>query len=102
MDDQDTDDERVRARRRAKRSGVSQVGETPASEGRTVYPRGADPGRQAFVEQRERRRFAERLSDTELASQLPDGRAEHLVRRFPPLQLPPGCSCTPGMAGRRF
>ncbi|WP_285619790.1 hypothetical protein [Kineosporia sp. NBRC 101677] len=42
------------------------------------------------MEQRERRRFAERLSDTELASQLPDGRAEHLVRRFPPLQAAAG------------
>ncbi len=71
----------------ARRLRVQELGpgETLAKHGRTVYPRGADPGRQAFVDARERRPFAERLADTRLAARLPEGRASHLVQRFPPL-----------------
>ena len=79
-----------RSKRRVSRAHASypvgmRPGEVSAFEGRTIYPRGADPGRAAFVEQRERRRFAERLADAQLAALLPVGRARHLVQRFPPL-----------------
>lgn len=59
-----------------------QPGESIASHGRTIYPR--DPFRQSVVERRARRSFAERLADTRRAAVLPQGRAQHLVDRFPP------------------
>lgn len=97
-----------RARRRAireqaARSGVSYSvaarhlesvglapGETLATYGRTIYPTGVDPYRQALVDQRERRSFGERVADTRRAATLPEGRAAHLVERFPPSRGPAG------------
>ncbi|MEU4560069.1 hypothetical protein AB0F72_16935 [Actinoplanes sp. NPDC023936] len=57
-------------------------GESIASHGRTIYP--CDPVRQRAVDERGRRSFAERLADTRRAAVLPEGRAQHLVGRFPP------------------
>ncbi|MFC4018115.1 hypothetical protein ACFOW4_09145 [Micromonospora sp. GCM10011542] len=59
-------------------------GETLGCSGRTIYPVGGDSHRQSLVEQRERRSPAERVADTRRAATLPDGRAGHLVDRFPP------------------
>lgn len=59
-------------------------GETLSRYGRTIYPIGFDPHRQLLVERRERRSFAERVSDSRRAALLPHGRARHLVERFPP------------------
>ncbi|MEU8241768.1 hypothetical protein AB0C07_26250 [Actinoplanes missouriensis] len=59
-----------------------QPGESIASHGRTIYP--CDPIRQRVVDERGRRSFAERLADTRRAAVLPEGRAQHLVGRFPP------------------
>jgi hypothetical protein len=92
QDSGDLDDSRRqaaarRSRRLSRASRPAGIGpdETPAAQGRTIYPRGVDPGRPAFVEQRERRRFAQRLADAQSAALLPEGRARHLVQRFPPL-----------------
>jgi hypothetical protein len=54
-------------------------GETIASYGRTIYP-----GRQRLIDERARRTFEQRRDDTRRAALLPDGRARHLVERFPP------------------
>ncbi|MEV6350580.1 hypothetical protein [Actinoplanes sp. NPDC051851] len=59
-------------------------GEMPATYGRTIYPAGNDPHRCRLVEARNGRSFAERLEDTRRAAVLPEGRARHLVERFPP------------------
>ncbi|MCX5064402.1 hypothetical protein OOJ91_00805 [Micromonospora lupini] len=59
-------------------------GETLATYGRTIYPIGVDSHRQLLVERRERRSFEERVTDTRRAAALPNGRARHLVDRFPP------------------
>jgi hypothetical protein len=61
-----------------------QPGETISSFGRTVYPTGFDSYRQRCIERRERRSHEERIADTRRAAILPDGRAQHLVERFPP------------------
>jgi hypothetical protein len=61
-----------------------------SSFGRTVYPTGHDSYRQQIIERRERRSFDERLADTRRAAVLPDGRAQHLVERFPPTRGRPG------------
>ncbi|MEV1015919.1 MULTISPECIES: hypothetical protein [unclassified Micromonospora] len=65
-------------------------GETLARYGRTIYPTSADPYRQALVDRRERRSFGERVADTRRAATLPEGRAAHLVERFPPSRGPAG------------
>ncbi|WP_422739756.1 hypothetical protein ACN263_11360 [Micromonospora sp. WMMD729] len=90
-------------REQAARSGVSYSvaarqlesvglasGETLATHGRTIYPTGGDPYRQGLVDRRERRSFGERLADTRRAATLPEGRAAHLVERFPPGRGPAG------------
>jgi hypothetical protein len=56
----------------------------PASQGRTIYPAGADDHRRALIECRERRSATQRLLDARLAADLPAGRARHLADRFPP------------------
>ncbi|MEU4419890.1 hypothetical protein AB0F81_04640 [Actinoplanes sp. NPDC024001] len=53
-------------------------GETIASYGRTIYP-----GRRRVAEERARRSFEQRRDDTRRAALLPEGRARHLVERFP-------------------
>ncbi|MEV4387674.1 hypothetical protein AB0J68_18475 [Micromonospora sp. NPDC049580] len=65
-------------------------GETLATYGRTIYPIGVDPYRQLLVDRRERRSFDERRADTRRAAALPEGRAAHLVDRFPPSRGPAG------------
>ncbi|MFI5925784.1 hypothetical protein ACIA3K_07320 [Micromonospora sp. NPDC051543] len=65
-------------------------GKTLATYGRTIYPTSVDPYRQALVDHRERRSFAERVADTRRAATLPEGRAAHLVERFPPSRGPAG------------
>lgn len=65
-------------------------GETVASYGRTIHPICGDPHRRRVVELRERRTFAERLADTRRAAILPEGRARHVVERFPPTRGLPG------------
>ncbi|WP_433132615.1 hypothetical protein ACQPWW_13655 [Micromonospora sp. CA-240977] len=72
-----------------------QPGETVASYGRTIYPGIDDPHRRRVVELRERRTFAERLADTRRASILPEGRAQHVVERFPPTRGLPGSRVGP-------
>ncbi|MEU7798982.1 hypothetical protein AB0B10_06930 [Micromonospora arborensis] len=67
-----------------------QPGETISSHGRTIYPIGFDSYRQRLIERRERRSFDERVADTRRAAILPDGRAHHLVERFPPTRGPEG------------
>ncbi|PTA48245.1 hypothetical protein C8054_01575 [Micromonospora sp. RP3T] len=72
-----------------------QPGETLSSYGRTIYPAGSDAHRQMLVERRERRSFEERVADTRRAGALPDGRAHHLVERFPPTRGPKGTGVGP-------
>lgn len=96
-----------RARRRAirdlaERSGVAysvarrqlerglRPGEILASHGRTIYPSTSDSYRTALVAARERWDFPTRLADTRRAARVPDGRAAHLVDRFPPTRGEPG------------
>ncbi|WP_328468016.1 hypothetical protein OHA21_50610 [Actinoplanes sp. NBC_00393] len=67
-----------------------QSGETIASYGRTIYPAGHDTHRQRLVEERALRTFEQRRADTRRAALLPDGRAQHLVERFPPTRGRPG------------
>ncbi|MEH1163850.1 hypothetical protein V6V47_00525 [Micromonospora sp. CPCC 205539] len=67
-----------------------QPGETLSSYGRTIYPIGFDPYREVLVGRRERRTFAQRVADTRRAATLPDGRAHHLVERYPPTRGLPG------------
>ncbi|WP_147457363.1 hypothetical protein [Micromonospora sp. CV4] len=76
-----------------------QPGETLSSYGRTIYPIGSDPHRQLLVERRERRSFAERVTDTRRAATLPDGRAQHLVERFPPTRGSTGTGVGPLYSG---
>jgi len=96
-----------RARRRAirdlaERSGVAysvarrqldrglRPDEILASYGRTVYPSTLDSHRAALIAARERWDFPARLADTRRAARVPDGRAAHLVDRFPPTRGEPG------------
>ncbi|MCZ7440031.1 hypothetical protein O7598_26765 [Micromonospora sp. WMMC241] len=72
-----------------------QPGETLSSYGRTIYPTGFDSHRQLLIERRERRSFEERVADTRRAGALPDGRAQHLVERFPPTRGPKGTGVGP-------
>ncbi|MFC7534452.1 hypothetical protein [Actinoplanes sp. GCM10030250] len=65
-------------------------GETLASYGRTIYPAGHDPHRQRLLDERDRRPFEQRRDDTRRAAVIPDGRARHLVDRFPPTRGRPG------------
>jgi hypothetical protein len=59
-------------------------GEMLASQGRTVYPAGADAYRQWLIACRDRRSFDERVQAARRAAELPSGRAWHLAERFPP------------------
>jgi hypothetical protein len=59
-------------------------GETLADQGRTVYPASTDTHRHWLIEARTRRSAAERVQDARRAADLPAGRAQHLVDRFPP------------------
>ncbi|MEU8425584.1 hypothetical protein AB0C15_32405 [Micromonospora sp. NPDC048835] len=45
---------------------------------------GHDPHRDFIIKRREQRSFDERVRDNRRAATLPDGRAHHLVERFPP------------------
>ncbi len=60
-----------------------QPGETLSSYGRTIYPVGFDSYRELVIKRREQRSFDERVRDNRRAATLPDGRAQHLVERFP-------------------
>ncbi|WP_229068254.1 hypothetical protein [Actinoplanes sp. DH11] len=64
-----------------------QPGESIASHGRTLYPGEA---LRDVSERRRHRTFAERLADSRRAAVLPEGRAQHLVERFPPCHGRPG------------
>ncbi|GGN63159.1 hypothetical protein GCM10010112_22130 [Actinoplanes lobatus] len=70
------------AARQLEASGL-RPGETVAGSGRTIYPFTGDEQRQRLIEARARWSFEERLDDTRRAALLPDGRAQHLVERFP-------------------
>ncbi|RZT81666.1 hypothetical protein EV382_4955 [Micromonospora violae] len=61
-----------------------QPGETLSSYGRTIYPVVFDSHRELMIRRREQRSFDERVLDNRRAATLPDGRAQHLVERFPP------------------
>jgi hypothetical protein len=74
----------VRQLEAASMPGALAVGETRASEGRTLYPPGADTHRQWLIQCRERRTADQWVDDTRRAAELPLGRARHLVERFPP------------------
>jgi hypothetical protein len=73
-------------------------GETLGCSGRTIYP-GGDSYRQSLIERRERRTPAERVADTRRAGALPDGRAGHLVERFPPTRGATGTGVGPLYSG---
>lgn len=96
-----------RARRRAirdlaERSGVAYSvarrlldrglgpGELLASHGRTIYPSTSDSYRTALIAARDRWDFTTRLADTRRAARVPEGRAAHLIERFPPTRGEPG------------
>ncbi|MET8234274.1 hypothetical protein ABZS77_26725 [Micromonospora sp. NPDC005298] len=70
-------------------------GEILSTYGRTIYPIGFDPYRQLLVDRRERRSLEERVADLRRAAALPDGRARHLVERFPPGRGRPGSGVGP-------
>jgi len=74
-------------------------GETLANHGRTIYPIAIDTRRRSLVEARLLRSRAERLADTRRAAVLPDGRAAHLVDRFPPGRGADGSGVGPIYAG---
>jgi hypothetical protein len=74
----------VRQLEAASMPGALTVGETLASEGRTLYPPGADTHRQRLIQCRQQRTADQRVDDTRRAAELPLGRARHLVERFPP------------------
>jgi hypothetical protein len=67
-----------------------QPGEMLASHGRTIYPSTSDSHRSALVAARERWDLPTRLADTRRAARVPEGRAAHLVDRFPPTRGEPG------------
>lgn len=55
----------------------------PAPADRTIYPPGGDAHRVWLIECRGRRTAQQRVADTRRSADLPFGRAEHLVERFP-------------------
>ncbi|GLY08462.1 MULTISPECIES: hypothetical protein [Actinoplanes] len=57
---------------------------------RPAFPIGEDEHRAWMFAAREQRTFRARVSDTQLATGLPLGRAAHLTRRFPPLRATGG------------
>jgi hypothetical protein len=59
-------------------------GETLADQGRTVYPASTDMHRHWLIEARARWSADHRVQDARRAADLPAGRAQHLVDRFPP------------------
>ncbi|MBG6064439.1 hypothetical protein [Micromonospora ureilytica] len=61
-----------------------QLATPPASADRTIYPPGGDAHRAWLIECRGRRTAEQRVADTRLSADLPFGRAQHLVERFPP------------------
>ncbi|MFI1993361.1 hypothetical protein [Actinoplanes sp. NPDC020271] len=87
-----------RARKRAIRALAAELGvaysvaarlhaaQTPSGRPPAESPAGADEHRAWMSEARAGRTFHARVNDTRLAAGLPLGRAEHLVRRFPPLR----------------
>jgi hypothetical protein len=75
------------------------AGETLANHGRTIYPIATDTRRRSLVEARLLRSRAERLVDTRRAAVLPDGRAAHLVDRFPAGRGADGTGVGPIYAG---
>jgi hypothetical protein len=60
------------------------AGETLAEQGRTVYPASSDTHRHWLIEARARWSADQRVQDARRAADLPAGRAQHLVDRFPP------------------
>jgi hypothetical protein len=58
----------------------------PVTRTRPGFPIGNDEHRAWMYAAREHRPFRSRLLDTQLAADLPLGRAVHLTRRFPPLR----------------
>ncbi|MFY1673619.1 hypothetical protein ACN27G_27280 [Plantactinospora sp. WMMB334] len=84
-----------RARKRAVRDYAAQanvpysvaarhLAPPPAPADRTIYPPGDDAHRAWLIECRERRTAQQRVADTRRSADLPFGRAQHLVERFPP------------------
>jgi hypothetical protein len=100
-----------RARRRAIRARAAQAGvpysvaarhltqsaplELPASRGRTIYPTSSDEHRRWLITMRERRPYDQRVRDTRRAADLPAGRAQHLIERFPSTRGEPGTGVGP-------
>jgi hypothetical protein len=93
-----------RARKRAVRALAAELGvaysvaarllaaKTPTPTGfqRPNFPIDGDEHRAWMFAAREHRPFTSRVRDTRLAADLPLGRAEHLVGRFPPLRATTG------------
>jgi hypothetical protein len=73
----------------ARHLDLSAAVDIPASRGRTVYPPGSDEHRRWLIAARERRSYDLRVRDTRRATDLPIGRAGHLVERFPSLRGEP-------------
>ncbi|GIF05417.1 hypothetical protein Asi03nite_29550 [Actinoplanes siamensis] len=92
-----------RARKRAIRALAAELGvaysvaarllaaqaPAPARHRSAGSPTSGDDHRAWMLEARANRSFHARVHDTRLAADLPLGRAEHLVRRFPPLRAVP-------------
>jgi hypothetical protein len=64
--------------------------EPNAGTGRTAYPVGTDEHRRWLIDSWQRRPFELRVRDARQAADLPLGRAEHLVLRFPATRGEPG------------
>ena len=93
-----------RARKRAIRALAAELGvaysvaarlltaQTPTQAGRRRpgFPIGDDEHRAWMFAAREHRTFTSRVRDTQLAADLPLGRAAHLATRFPPLRATAG------------
>ncbi|WP_436532853.1 hypothetical protein [Actinoplanes sp. HUAS TT8] len=87
-----------RARKRAIRALAAELGvaysvaarlmaaQTPGARPHPDAPADGDEHRAWMFDARAGRPFHARVNDTRLAADLPLGRAEHLVRRFPPLR----------------
>ncbi len=87
-----------RARKRAIRALAAELGvaysvaarlhaaQNPPGRPHADAPAGVDEHRAWMSDARASRSFHARVHDTRLAADLPLGRAEHLVRRFPPLR----------------
>jgi hypothetical protein len=89
-----------RARKRAIRALAAELGvaysvaarllaapaPAPARHTDPGFPTGGDEHRAWMFHARANRTFHARVRDARLATELPTGRAEHLVRRFPPLR----------------